>query len=496
MDGHSSDGEDHPHPGPERPSRRSWSARRAAVATAAVGTAFTAALASNRSVAPGQYLPEVRTILETSIVLISTLVAILAWGRYRLRRHTVDLALVGVVTFVWVLQPAWQAVGAALNGHEGSVWAPILARLIGALVLASATSWPHPGQPSQWEAPMRFSVGCADAVATAGACTASAGVVAFTALFGSAEVPSPTAPLVEGLGRWPVFESMEILSAAAFFVAAWALARRADAADDPFVTWVGLACVLDGLVSVNYALFPTISTAWLYTGDYFRVLAIGAWAVAGCHEIARYQAETARLTRVEERRRIARDLHDGLAQDLAYLSSRAKLLMSSAAADPASLADIATTSERALQESRRAVLSLTRPTSVPLDADLANTAREATRGYPTRVRVFVDPGLRVDPDRREALVSIVREAVNNASRHGRARTATVELSPSTSGMVLRVTDDGSGFDSVSLQRSPLGLQRNGFGLLSMEERSRAAGARFALSSAPGSGTTVQVEWPW
>jgi len=155
--------------------------------------------------------------------------------------------------------------------------------------------------------------------------------------------------------------------------------------------------------------------------------------MAGYREIGRYQAETRGLARAEERRRIARDIHDGLAQDLAYLSSRAKLLLSSGKPDAAALLDIATTSERALQESRRAVLSLTRP-----------APRPSTPTWPTRPgkRLPVDPGAAVGPDRREAVASIVREAVYNACRHGYATTATVEVLPSKRGTVLRVRDDG------------------------------------------------------
>jgi signal transduction histidine kinase len=469
--------------------------RRAVLVTAGAGAALTAALSFTPAVAPSGRLPDIRTILETSLVLIATLVGILAWGRYRLRRDPVDLALAGVVTFAWVLQPAWDALGGALGGHDGSVWAASAARLLGALTLAAATSQPLTGRVRRRKLVSHIRALTLAGTATTAACAAIAGVIAFAVLAGGVGVPSRETPLADSFGRWPAFELLELLSVIAFFIAAWAFAGRADADGDRFVAWVGLACVLDALVGVNYALFPTLSTAWLYTGDYFRVLAMGAWAVAGYHEIARYQAETARVARLEERRRIARDLHDGLAQDLAYLSSRAKLLLSSATADRASLSDIATTSERALQESRRAVLSLTRPVSAPLDADLAKTAQEAARGYPTRVRVLVDPRSRVDPHRREALVCIVREAVYNASRHGRANTATVEVAPSKRGMVLRVTDDGNGFDPAIVRSSPAGLRRSSFGLVSMEERCRAVGGRFALSSAPGRGTTVEVELP-
>ena len=465
-----------------------WHARRAVVLTALAGLAVTLSFAIAEVPARSPRVPAVRTALETSLVLTFALVAILAWGRYRLQRRAVDLTLVGVVTFMWVLQPGWQAVGSALNGHNGAVWAPTFAHLSGALVLALATSWTYARHSRRSAPPRRLTRKQLWGITAALFLAAAGAVVALTAALGGLGAPPGTAPLSDGFGRWPAYESLELLSAAAFFAAALAFARRADAAKDCFVAWVGIACALDAIVAVNYALSPALSTPWLYLGDYFRVAGIGAWAIAGYQEISYYQAEIAHLARVEERRRIARDLHDGLAQDLAYLSSRAKLLMSSPKPDEASLSDLATTSERALQESRRAVLSLTRQYSGPLDKDLANTAREAVRGYATQVRVSVDPGVPVGPDRREALVSIVREAVHNASRDGCAATATVEVLPSKGGMVLRVSYDGSGFD-------PSAVPRTGFGLVSMEERSRAAGGRFALSSAPDTGTVVEVEWP-
>ena len=468
-----------------------WHARGVVVVTALAGLAVTLSLAIAEVAARSPRVPGIRTALETSLVLTFALVTILAWGRYRLQRQAVDLTLVGVVTFVWVLEPGWQAVGHALSGRNGGVWAPTFARLAGALALALVTSWPYSRHPRRSARPRRFTRWQLWATTAAVFLAAVCGVIGLTVTFadaGDVSAPPAAAPLTDGFGRWPAYESLELLTAFAFLASAWAFARRADAARDFFVAWVGLACALDAIVYVNYALFPSLSMPLLYRGDYFRVAALCAWAMAGYQEITRYQAEIAHLARVEERRRIARDLHDGLAQDLAYLSSRAKLLMSSAKPDEAWLSDLATTSERALQESRRAVLSLTRPCSWPLDTDLANTAREAARGYATHVRVSVDPGVPVGPERREALVSIVREAVYNASRHGGAATATVEVLPLKGGMMLRVSDDGSGFDTSTVPRA-------GFGLVSMEERSRAAGGRFALRSAPDAGTIVEVEWP-
>jgi signal transduction histidine kinase len=466
-----------------------WQTRGVVAVTALAGLAVTVLLATVEVTARSPSVTGMRTALETSLVLTFALVAILAWGRYSLQHRAVDLALFGVVTFVWVLQPAWQALGHALSDQNGGVWAPTFARLAGALALALVTSWPYWWRHPRGSArPRSFTHWQLWGAAAAVLLAAVGAVIGLTVALGDVSAAPAAAPLTDGFGRWPARESLELLTAFGFLAAAWAFAWRADAAKDCFIAWVGVACALDSIVYVNYALFPSLSMPLLYRGDYFRVAALCAWAMAGYQEISRYQAEIARMARVEERRRIARDLHDGLAQDLAYLSSRAKLLMSSAKPDEASLSDLATTSERALQESRRAVLSLTRQCSGPLDKDLANTARQAARSYATQVRVSVDPGVPVGPDRREALVSIVREAVYNASRHGCAATATVEVLRSKGGMVLRVSDDGNGFD-------PSTVPRVGFGLVSMEERSRAAGGRFALTSAPGAGTIVEVEWP-
>jgi signal transduction histidine kinase len=92
--------------------------------------------------------------------------------------------------------------------------------------------------------------------------------------------------------------------------------------------------------------------------------------------------------------------------------------------------------------------------------------------------------------RREALIRIVREAVSNAGRHGRAGRVDVELGANGgTACRLRIVDDGTGFDPGLVEPG------RGFGLVSMRERAEALGGRFRLVSSPGAGTEIEVVLP-
>jgi signal transduction histidine kinase len=143
--------------------------------------------------------------------------------------------------------------------------------------------------------------------------------------------------------------------------------------------------------------------------------------------------------------------------------------------------------ERALDESRSAISALTRPMDQTLDAAVAQAAEEVAGRVGVRLRLNLDEGIEVPAVTREALVRIVREAVSNTVRHGKAETVTVALS-SDNGTRLRVRDDGVGFD-------PSDGGGPGFGLTSMSERARALGGELHVSSAPGEGTAIEVVLP-
>jgi signal transduction histidine kinase len=184
-----------------------------------------------------------------------------------------------------------------------------------------------------------------------------------------------------------------------------------------------------------------------------------------------------------ERRRIARDLHDGLAQELRYAATQSLRI-----GTPAGYL-LAHSLDRALDESRRAIAALTRPIDEPFDAALAHVVEEVVPPLGARVRLSLESGIDIPLQVREQLLKVAREAVVNATRHAAASCLEVSLS-GRGGTTLTVSDDGRGFDPEDLKHL---TER--FGLMSMRERTEALGGHFALESRPGRGTTVTVHVP-
>jgi signal transduction histidine kinase len=188
----------------------------------------------------------------------------------------------------------------------------------------------------------------------------------------------------------------------------------------------------------------------------------------------------------DDRRRIARDLHDGLAQELAFISLESHRLAERGEQVAGDLADAA---DRALREVRTAIELLAQPSAKPLHEAVAQTAAELTARSNATLEVDVDPRVELAPAPRESLLRILREAICNGLRHGDATKIAVKLSRD-SGLRLCVADNGVGFDPEALP------QRSGsFGLVSMSERAHALGGKLRLRSEPGGGTNVEVLLP-
>jgi signal transduction histidine kinase len=190
---------------------------------------------------------------------------------------------------------------------------------------------------------------------------------------------------------------------------------------------------------------------------------------------------------LDERRRVARDLHDGVAQELAFISSQMHWLRTQPD-DKETTGQIMEAVQRALDESRGAISTLSRPVQHSLDLALATTAEEVAERLGAKLELDLQPGVRTSPAWEEALPRILREAVANAVRHGRANTVSVRLRNSD-GIWLRIADDGEGFDPTRPRAE------NSFGLISMRERAEALGGEFRLDSKPGQGTSVEILVP-
>jgi signal transduction histidine kinase len=299
--------------------------------------------------------------------------------------------------------------------------------------------------------------------------------------------PSLSPP--EALGRpqfsaHPVLLAIQFLTAALYAAAAVGFMRRAERVGDELLAWFSVGSLLACVASLHYFLFPSLYSQWVYTGDFIRLLSKLVLLAGAAREIGRYWRSLAAVAVLEERRRIARDLHDGLAQELAFILRRAKRARE---ADPVA-AQVAAAAERALADARRAIAALTRPLKEPLDIVLGQELEEIADRFGQKVVLDLEPNVHVDPAVREGLVRIAREAVSNAAVHGRASTVRVEL---WNGRRIRLTiaDDGVGFAPSAAALS------HGFGIVSMRERARALDADFRLASAPGGGTEIEVMLP-
>jgi PAS domain S-box-containing protein len=196
-------------------------------------------------------------------------------------------------------------------------------------------------------------------------------------------------------------------------------------------------------------------------------------------------SDQARVAALDERRRVARDLHDGLAHELAFIASKASALRRRI--DPSGdIDELVTASERALDEARRAISVLSSTQHEPLGAALAHTAEDLAARHSMVLRLAVDPDMDASPDVVENVLRIVREAVINAARHGHAPSITLRGWRDDALHVV-VEDDGGGFDPDAVTR--------GFGLVSMRERAAALRGSLDLRSAPGRGTRVEVMLP-
>lgn len=206
---------------------------------------------------------------------------------------------------------------------------------------------------------------------------------------------------------------------------------------------------------------------------------------------------------LEERQRLARDIHDGLAQGFASIVT---LLEAADARLPADAVEARAAVDQARQaardslgETRRLVWALRDDHDDPHNALIAALERLAER---TRA---VDPGVELDVQIIEtgtpeqistaaevALLRTAQEAVANAARHAQARTIILTLSWLGDHVILDVADDGAGFDPISTgPRSDL----SGFGLTGLRERAAAVGATLDIDSRPGAGTIVTLDLP-
>lgn len=210
---------------------------------------------------------------------------------------------------------------------------------------------------------------------------------------------------------------------------------------------------------------------------------------------ARLHAEARQLAVLQERNRLARELHDALSQTLFSMTYEAKAAAlrpgTDSSAAVAALTRLQEQAEHAMAELHDLVFAL-RPKSLERDG-LVTTLSDHVEGVrrvhtgPIRLRVDGRDQLRLRLDEEEALFRIAQEALYNAVKYAPGAPIEVSLADGPIGVRLTVRDRGPGFDRAALPRT-----RRTLGLTAMQERARAIGAALEVVSAPGQGCTVSV----
>lgn len=213
-------------------------------------------------------------------------------------------------------------------------------------------------------------------------------------------------------------------------------------------------------------------------------------------------AERLRVVKVveEERHRLARELHDGVAQTLANAAISIELVTRRAATDVAgALADLVTLRTRLVdqQAGLRDILFALRPLALEdggLPAAIAALAKRVDGMNGSHVTTRrMESERRMAPEIEAGAFTVIREAANNAIKTGRAANVAIDVYDDGNAVVAVVEDDGQGFDVAAVLQSY--AKRGSLGLLQMRESARLIGAQLSLDSSPGQGTRVRLRIP-
>ena len=420
--------------------------------------------------------------IETAATLIALLCAALLMGRFLRAPTWCELVLAGSLLLLGLTNLCFSVIPWVADEQPGSfdTWAPVAGRTLGAAGLAIG-AFIGAGQIENGRRAAARAIGLVLAgvllIGVAGAVLAPHLPVGIDPDL----PPNPSGPDLVGE---PALLAAQVVGLLLYSIAAIGFAKRGERTGDELMSWFAAAATVAAFARLNYFLFPSQTSEWVYAGDFLRFTSFALILAGSLREIAAYQRELAEMAVHRERRRIARDLHDGLAQDLAFIGAQARRLP---AEDDAPATHIAEAAERALDQSRHAIATLARPLDASLDASVAQAAEEVAARDGIRLRLELEPGLQAPDAVHDALMRIVREAVSNAIRHGRADSVTVRLARADC-LRLTIEDDGAGL----AEGEPDG---RGFGIVSMRERAQGLGGTVDLSPAPDRGVRVEVRLP-
>lgn len=261
---------------------------------------------------------------------------------------------------------------------------------------------------------------------------------------------------------------------------------------------VGVSSVIDVPITIAGKRFGLFSMGWVQhhdiTADEVRMAAAIGQRAAVAIENARLYERAQHAASLEERQRLARELHDSVSQALYGISLGTRTARTLLEREPARVGEpleyVSGLAEAGLAELRALIFEL-RPESLEAEGLVAAfekqfAAMHARHGIEMETHLDGEPDLRLDL--KEVLYRIGQEAMHNTVKHARATRAWVTLGTAGGRVTLEVRDNGVGFD-------PSGEFPGHLGLRSMTERATSSGGTLTIESEPGSGTTIRISVP-
>jgi signal transduction histidine kinase len=420
--------------------------------------------------------PGARAGIETAITLSALLSAVLMLGHFRRSRRRRDLLLLGALIMVSLTDFAFSALPAVTGAK--TIAFGIGARLSCMVLVSIAFAAAALARDRELLGGGRRRVLALTAVA-------GLGIAALSELLGRIAGPDSSSAVLASYA--PISVVVGIGSTGLLAIAGVAFVRRAGPRDS-YAGLLAAACFLLAGANLGYLMLAQLPANSVTPGDGLRLAAYAVLLVVALRQLRETRDHAADAAINAERLRLARDLHDGLAQDLAVITTHAQRL------------EAVVGMEHPLTVAARSALAASRGAIVDLSASEAPTTAAALRrvGDELEARFGVEVRVKIEADSarvgtndlsrgdREHVVRIAREAIVNAIRHGGARRIDVTLDCRGQDFLLRVADDGCGISQ------PAAPATSGFGMPAMRARAESLGGQLIARQRVTGGTELDV----
>jgi signal transduction histidine kinase len=411
-------------------------------------------------------LPDLRLVLQTIAAFAAGIIAVLAGARYSVEGRRLDLLLCTGFLVASVSTMAFSIVP-ALNGdpvHRPETWAGVAGRLLSWVLIATAPFLRGRSSPRVL------------------ANTAVAAVLVLFLSWLALRSTGTSLPALDPEADPPALLAGSLAALALLnLLALVGFGKRFYERREDLDRWLALGATLMLFASLHDIFSPVSATSSVSRGDFLRLLAyglllVGAWRAISFAEFGRAVAE--------ERARVAREIHDGLAQYLFAVSTHATMLEHGAPPEE-TIGKLKEAADAAQQEARFAILALSSAAgNAPFDAALRRYVDFLTADGQLEVDLEIDTSVRLAPDEQIEVFRIVQEGLANVRKHANARRAEVVIGMREGDRFVSVRDDGEGFDGEATAV--------GQGLKNIRARTDSIAGGFTLTSGPGVGTALEV----